>query len=504
MQSWSGQTAVCINQSDSEEKAQQIRLMPEIYQACECAYAFLSEANSTIDQALQMLMQVHSRAIIEERERSKHDYKDNGDWPDGLPRIPWSWRNARIPPSHSSIWTSVHALFSLPYFRRIWVVQEVVAAPNVKVVCGKWLIDWKDLHAGLGVVDRELQMAEYEDAICDLRAAWKPFTKLAAQREWEARQYRWSLLILLEHFRYGESKLSRDRLFALVGLASDGNEVDFEPDYKSPIQDVVLKFAKVFVRQGRGIQLLYRAGICNSNPDERFPTWIPDWMSKRPIGLHDSADTDLNFSACGPQQPLVVIGPGNDELSVDGYDLDTIVTISTASNTESKWFSYFTEVDAMIDEGVLNNTMGAREDLKWKVPIAAAPFPRAAGAGTMDMKKSYAVFREHLIHPHNRSPIKHFVSEKHAQKSYMACLRGTLDGWRFVITKRGYVGVVPGLSKVGDVVAIVKGGCVPFIVRESKDRLGKWRLVGECYVHGIMKGEGLWLPGVTEKTFILH
>ena len=59
--------------------------------------------------------------------------------------------------------------------------------------------------------------------------------------------------MLLENFRYAESTLSRDRLFALLGLASDGNEPAFEPDYNSPLEQIVLKFAQVFVRQGRGM-----------------------------------------------------------------------------------------------------------------------------------------------------------------------------------------------------------------------------------------------------------
>ena len=38
----------------------------------------------------------------------------------------------------------------------------------------------------------------------------------------------------------------------------------------------------------------------------------------------------------------------------------------------------------------------------------------------------------------------------------------------------------------------------------SEEREGKRRLVGECYIHGVMKGEGIWLPGVGERTFCLH
>lgn len=486
--------AVCINQADNNEKSQQIRLMPKIFQACQHVYAFVSEGSSAIDQALSMLMHVRFKAVID-TETVAYDHSEQ---PFGLQSIPLTWGGNHLPPLHSALWSSVKALFALPYFHRAWIVQEVVAAPNVQVICGEWVIDWTDLYGALESVDRQVQIAEYEEKIGDLRASWEPFTKLAVQREWETRQHRWTLLMLLEHFRHAESTLSRDRLFALVGLSSDGNEPDFEPDYNSSFPDIVLKFARAFVRQGRGIQLLYRAGLCGPEEDVRFPSWVPDWTSKRPVGLHDTSDTDITFSACGPQPPSLMVGPRSDELSVDGYDMDTILIVTTASNTEREWVTYFSEIDTMIDSGVLGSTRDSKEDLKWIVPIAAAPFPRAAGAGSTDLKTSYVAFRKYLTTP---SIEEQSGVDCHAHKSYMACLRDTLAGWRFVVTKRGYIGVVPGLSRAGDVIAIMKGGRVPFVVRGSEER---WRLIGECYVHGIMKGEGLWLPGVKERTFCLY
>lgn len=88
--------------------------------------------------------------------------------------------------------------------------------------------------------------------------------------------------------------------------------------------------------------------------------------------------------------------------------------------------------------------------------------------------------------------------------SYIAALQDNLLGWRFIIIKKGYVGTVPNLARAGDVVAITKGGRVPFILWESTTRLRAFQLVGECYVHGMMNGEGFSLPGVVETTFRFH
>jgi hypothetical protein len=476
--------AVCINQSDYSVKAQQIRLLPEIFQACECTYAFLSEGDLAINQALEMLMQVRARAIREERKSYKGPAAGGKDRP-----IMSMWEGKRLPAPESPMWESVFALFTLPYFRRAWIIQEVVASPAIKFVCGTRLIGWNDLYAALQALNREVEMSEEEPELSDVRASWEPFMKLGVQREWEARQHRWCLITLLEHFRHAESTLSRDRFFTLVGLASDGNDTDFEPDYESSFHDIVLRFAYAFVRQGRGIQLLYRAGITPAEHKSKFPSWIPDWTVQRPVGLHDSSDSEFTFSACGPSSPHVTLGPMPNDLSVDGYNMDVILAITTTSNTESEWEEYFVEVDEMIDQAMLSDTLGPKEHLKWKVPVAAAPFTS---------RESYKAFREYIADPLN---VPTNDGDYNAHKSYGECLQGTLTGWKFVITKRGFAGVVPNLSQVDDVVAIMKGGCVPFVLRESGE---KWRLVGECYVHGIMKGEGLWLPGVKEDTFCLH
>ncbi|KAI0434619.1 hypothetical protein F5Y09DRAFT_236329 [Xylaria sp. FL1042] len=67
---------------------------------------------------------------------------------------------------------------------------------------------------------------------------------------------------------------------------------------------------------------------------------------------------------------------------------------------------------------------------------------------------------------------------------------------RLCVTKNGYIGLVPPLTRVGDVVSIFHGGDAPYLVRsETNPAVGKeigvlrCRLVGECYMHGMMDGE---------------
>ena len=45
---------------------------------------------------------------------------------------------------------------------------------------------------------------------------------------------------------------------------------------------------------------------------------------------------------------------------------------------------------------------------------------------------------------------------------------------------------MPKEARLGDKIVVIKGGQVPLLLRPQQ---GSFRLVGECYVHGIMDGE---------------
>lgn len=58
----------------------------------------------------------------------------------------------------------------------------------------------------------------------------------------------------------------------------------------------------------------------------------------------------------------------------------------------------------------------------------------------------------------------------------------------FAITKKGHFCLVPRSTRLNDSIVIFQGH-VPFVVR-SQDAVKKsFEMIGESYVHGIMKGE---------------
>lgn len=65
----------------------------------------------------------------------------------------------------------------------------------------------------------------------------------------------------------------------------------------------------------------------------------------------------------------------------------------------------------------------------------------------------------------------------------------------FITTAKGLFGLAPGRAEVGDLVCLLKGGTVPFILRQEikkeTDSEVKWSFVGEAYIYGVMNGEVL-------------
>ncbi|RKK20316.1 hypothetical protein BFJ66_g7364 [Fusarium oxysporum f. sp. cepae] len=57
---------------------------------------------------------------------------------------------------------------------------------------------------------------------------------------------------------------------------------------------------------------------------------------------------------------------------------------------------------------------------------------------------------------------------------------------RMATTSSGYLCLVPWPTRSGDRIALLQGGKTPYVLRRAGE---KWKILGDCYVHGIMSGE---------------
>jgi len=62
-------------------------------------------------------------------------------------------------------------------------------------------------------------------------------------------------------------------------------------------------------------------------------------------------------------------------------------------------------------------------------------------------------------------------------------------------TDGGRCGLVPPRSRAGNFVVVARGGSVPLVLRSNIE--GKYTLIGEGYVHGLMSAEAMQDDGVS-------
>lgn len=98
---------------------------------------------------------------------------------------------------------------------------------------------------------------------------------------------------------------------------------------------------------------------------------------------------------------------------------------------------------------------------------------------------------------------KCFTPDERTTEIYFDLATKTLSGRAFFLTEKGYLGIGPNDMQENDTVAVFHGGRTPFIIRPSSTKK-EFHLVGDCYIHGLMRGEGLSIPGTKEQMFVIQ
>jgi hypothetical protein len=489
--------AICIDQSNNREKSHQIRLMPEIYKTAEQVFAWLGYEADDSDNAIRYLRELGMQSAETSTVVSASE--------------------------ESPIWDSINSFFGRAWFHRVWIVQELVLAPNVMLLCGGRRAQWDDIYNAAKICSEKARrstaavmtpIAQKVDAILSLGDLKHNYHKVeGGERE---------LLALFERFRHTRATLQRDKLFAFLGLANNAGEPDLDPDYDKPLEVIVQRYAKTFVKRGSAMNLLYRAGY--SSP--RFPSWIPDWITnvqRQTITTWPSKSGD--FSACTHMESNIRLSSIHDSVLVArGYVFDSIERVGETSFQSSDRTLYLKELFRTIESLPSYPNGDSLENLVWKIPIGDAGEPTSGTWEDVNFRTSYQAFTEYLRLGEQPTDwetevreisaiykIKQFLFRPQELRKLMWLFLYTAQEFaeRFTdatvcVTRRGYVGIVPRTAKKGNVISVLHGSAVPFIMRNSEKRANHYIHLGECYIHGIMHGQLRSFEDLEEMDIRLH
>jgi hypothetical protein len=209
--------ALCINQDDLDERASQVLLMQRIYHAADEVCMWLGTEDDSSRSAFQLLGKL----------ADANDQRRSGLITGQTLYNPQSMERLGLPAFPSEDWERLMTLVARPYFRRIWIVQEMIAAPlGSNLYCGALdPIPWTTLTTAAGFLSHtgwqpaidsyyggqnnfSFILITVSIAMAWLQGAATPADRLLIRRK-------------AQSTRRFEATDPRDKVFALIGIIND-------------------------------------------------------------------------------------------------------------------------------------------------------------------------------------------------------------------------------------------------------------------------------------------
>lgn len=245
--------AICLNQSDNDEKRHQVPLMGEIYRESSNVLIWLGDATPTELRAVDTIRKL---LLI------------------GLDKA-------------SSDLDAMQALYDMlvrPWFTRRWVLQESKAHINTRILFGSRSFSWTELMRVADAFDTEASTrlespATSKATLCTLRALHHFPDQMANFFDRERRIYHHehTLMNLILIFSDAECSDNRDRINALTGLAG---ESEWVPNYSAPWTAEYERLTRMTLLKWNGDLVIEQhlesfgslRDICPESPP-----WVPNW-----------------------------------------------------------------------------------------------------------------------------------------------------------------------------------------------------------------------------------
>ncbi|ETS86567.1 hypothetical protein PFICI_00395 [Pestalotiopsis fici W106-1] len=252
--------AICIDQNNYAERAYQVSIMGEIYNAADSVSVWLGTEAQDSDRAidfLRLLARVH---------REPKDRRTK------------TLAMARNPKMEAE-WKALDALWKRRWWHRAWVLQETALARRSDFSCGRGLILDSDVYDGTQALRdvwpalREILAVNYDIVLRE--STFNAINGITRIRK--ARLEGTLFNMLTCHFRTTSPRATdpRDYIFAKMGLASNGYLV--KPSYSESVEEVYTRFVVDYIEGTRSLDIIHSDGRPRVIPN--LPSWVPDWST---------------------------------------------------------------------------------------------------------------------------------------------------------------------------------------------------------------------------------
>ena len=228
--------AISINQCDATEKSHQVRLMSQIYANASQVLAYLG-----IPPAMETAKFRRLVNYIQE------------DTPVAL--------------EMAHLKNTLMDFLTLPYFDRVWILQEVGLSRLVTFIIGARELRWTGATAS-----KMLDLCSALGVRAPSILRWSPARRPEEELD---------VLAVLSNSRNCSATNARDKVYALLGLMHPAFSANFPIDYSLSVSEVFTNLAIHCLNKGR-LDVLQH---CHYEYDNELqPTWVPRWDIRAAYG----------------------------------------------------------------------------------------------------------------------------------------------------------------------------------------------------------------------------
>jgi hypothetical protein len=271
--------ALCINQSDGEEKNHQIPLMRNIYSQASTVLVWLGEASKIEEKALRALPTIVAALDRVDPSLALWNAHHNPS-----ERLDILFAELGLPDPKSNIWPTISGLLTRSWFKRLWVLQEVTLARQIEVFCGSATIAWDVLvnlprvvwkHRLIRLVSHKNSENEDSRGGFDQLQAFELCRNLLSRTP-EAGVYIPKLLTMI---RGKDVTNPADKVYAVLGLIPKPFQDSIVVNYSRTAAEVYTDFAGRWAPHDIDFSLLSEVSNKKTARMERLPSWCPDFNS---------------------------------------------------------------------------------------------------------------------------------------------------------------------------------------------------------------------------------
>ncbi|KAK0112373.1 hypothetical protein ONS96_001616 [Cadophora gregata f. sp. sojae] len=507
--------AVCIDQTSVSERNRQLPRIIEVYEDADVVTCWVGEPDECSNMALSLVLDLTPTHYVGRGmlfERQWLGVKDREHFPRRL--------------------AALYRFLCRPYFRRIWVAQELAAARRPYIVCGKdFIVEWKRLdHATWRLMDILYSDKELVDKIHAADPSLKdiPPSELSfARRLFYLRHLRhgrmdeleenWNTLLaqndepwydipetapgildVVTLCRDFQSTVPQDKVFALWNLATDAKSMHFTMDYTKTLATTWLEFAVAVARNNNSLDI-----ICAAEPTVAdgldTPSWCPDWSTPASVssmvrkthipitlmrGISDIGGPMYSAAGSSTLKPRFDFNGG--VLECAGVVIDAVGLIGPYEPSD----------------------MGLGEQPLWTdwMDMAAGALQSEEDAALPVLEQNFQARFWGMLNGRSEGgdeDMRRYIPGWDGKVDAMIKSNGrevltiVTKGRCLIITEDGFMGLAPHYVEEGAKLAILSCCSSPVIFYENDD--GTHRFGGSCFVQGWMRGEMLTRFGTTEE-----